>query len=96
MKINNNILKKSSFVGTIEINYNKLVKLFGLPITTIEKTSCYWSIEFDDGVVVSIYDWKPKENIKAETITRWNIGGFQNSEKKLKEYIKNKIKTINI
>ena len=67
--------------GQIAVEYNSLVETFGYPNVvgpTFEpsdnKVTCMWAIQFDDGMVVTIYDW--------DTITTpmhlhsWIVGGY--------------------
>jgi hypothetical protein len=52
-----------------------LVELFGKPETTPDtKVNVNWTIEFDEGSVASIYDWKT--GIEPELNFIWNVGGF--------------------
>jgi len=90
MKVNTKDIKidGSSLVGQIEISYFDLVSLFGEPKHTREKTSAMWDIEFDDGIVASIYDWKSGKNDSPETNIYWNIGGFHKSRERVLEFIK--------
>lgn len=90
MKINTKDIniQSSSYVGTIDVSYSTLVKLFGEPSHNREKGSCVWDIEFDDGVVASIYDWKPGKDDTPETTTVWNIGGWYQSKNHVLDYIK--------
>ena len=89
MKVNTKDIKidRSSYVGQIEISYFDLVSIFGEPKQSREKTSAIWDIEFDDGIVASIYDWKPGKNDTPETNTIWNIGGFHNSKERLIKFL---------
>jgi len=85
MKVNTGDINvnKTIYVGEILISYPILVKVFGEPKNVREKTSCIWDIEFDDGTVASIYDWKPSKDATPETTTLWNIGGFNRKAKEL-------------
>jgi hypothetical protein len=65
-------------------NYSDLVKCFGEPLLDVsgdEKTDAEWNIEFEDGTVASIYNWKNGKNFDCENgdyvkdISEWNIGG---------------------
>ena len=93
MKVNTSDinLNGSTFVGVLVIDYSVLLSLFGKPRTTDDKVSCVWDIEFDDGVVASIYIWKPGKNDKTETTTEWNIGGWYESKDHVIDYISSKL-----
>jgi len=69
--------------GYIEVPYEKLVKVFGPPEEGDGyKTQVEWRIEFEDGTIATIYDYKmskeylgPDEGLEPEEITEWHIGG---------------------
>ena len=72
----------SSLKGHINIPHYKLVDRFGEPqVWDDYKTDAQWVIEFDDGLVATIYNWKNGVNycgddgIPTNDITEWNIGG---------------------
>jgi len=72
-------LNLSSYQGYVITNYNDLVEKFGLPLygphADIDgKVTCEWCIEFGDGSVASIYDWKTGGTPLGEY--EWHIGGF--------------------
>jgi len=70
--------------GTIETTYDKLVELFGEPYqTNCGKTQVEWRIEWSDGIISTIYDWKHYSD--PLDITEWSVGG--NSPLSI-EYIK--------
>lgn len=71
-----NNLNGSHLQGVVTVDYQKLVKIFGEPerFSGDGKTTVEWDIEFDDGTVASIYDWK--EWVQAEAVTQWHVGGF--------------------
>jgi hypothetical protein len=60
--------------GYIETTYDELVKVFGNP-TELEgdKVTVEWILQFSDGTVASIYDWKLSETPMGTY--RWHIGG---------------------
>ncbi len=70
-------------VGVVYPSYNQLVRLFGPPTGNGDpfKTDAMWDIEFSDGTVATIYNWKNGRNYcgpdapAVEDITSWNIGG---------------------
>lgn len=70
--------------GLINIDYDKLVKLFGLPIQLESdgyKIDAEWVLKFEDGKIATIYNWKDGHNYlgrygkEVEDITEWHIGG---------------------
>ena len=68
--------------GSIKADYHNLEKLFGEPtIGDGYKTDAEWEIEFEDGIVATIYNWKNGKNYNGENgipiteITNWNVGG---------------------
>lgn len=70
----------TSYKGELITTYGKLVELFGEPrkASGDGKVDAEWQIEFEDGVVASIYNWKngvKYGNPNIESITEWNIGG---------------------
>ncbi len=61
--------------GEVLTTYPALVKLFGEPDHTgSDKTQVEWDIEWSDGTISTIYDWKCYGEIPEE-ITEWSIGG---------------------
>ena len=72
--------------GYIACNYNQLVELFGEPIpeqiNAGYKVDWEWNIEFPDGTIATIYNWKNGPNycgsagLHAALITEWHVGGF--------------------
>ena len=70
--------------GHVYCSYETLVSLFGEPSERYDDYKCdaQWNIEFEDGEVATIYNWKNginycgvNEGIPTEKITEWNIGG---------------------
>ena len=73
----------TSLAGNLTANYYDLVAVFGEPhYDEGYKTDAGWDIEFRDGTVASIYNWKNGKNYcgnegeTTEEITDWNVGGF--------------------
>lgn len=76
-KINGTSLK-----GYIEADYKELVAVFGDHGNGDGyKVDAEWMIEFADGTVATIYNWKNGNNycgedgLPVECITHWHIGG---------------------
>lgn len=69
--------------GEMIISYDSLVHLFGQPLDGDGyKTQAEWVIQFEDGTVATIYDWKlgacylgEDEGIPAMEVDSWHIGG---------------------
>ena len=72
----------TSHKGELITTYGKLVELFGDPrkASGDGKTDAEWKIEFENGEVASIYNYKNGAkygNPNIESITEWNIGGYK-------------------
>ena len=66
------------YQGVVMVKYKRLVEVFGEPhILGGDKTTVEWNLEFDDGTVATIYDWKENSTPKYEY--PWHIGGFHGS-----------------
>ena len=65
--------------GYVSAYYHELVAAFGEPTYTSggDKTNVEWIIEFGDGEVATIYDWKQYDT--PMDLYDWHIGGFNNS-----------------
>ena len=66
--------------GYIDASYDDLCRLFGKPEFGDYKTDWEWTIEFEDGTVATIYNWKNGPNYGASHVTpdmvnEWNVGG---------------------
>ena len=65
----------TSLKGYITTTYDELCRTFGAPTIFVgDKTNAEWFIEFEDGSVATVYDWK-LDHIPLEPY-RWHIGGF--------------------
>ena len=80
--------------GYITVDYNKLCDLLGKSQNFDGyKSDWEWDIEFADGTVATIYNWKNGPNygyegVTADTIKEWNVGGFnQQALKNVKEIL---------
>lgn len=69
-------------VGEIETTYGKLLHSFGEPHPSDGyKVDAEWTLQFDDGQVATIYNWKNGHNYlgengtSVENITDWYMGG---------------------
>tara|TARA_R110000868_G_scaffold103681_5_gene285343 strand:+ start:1199 stop:1492 length:294 start_codon:yes stop_codon:yes gene_type:complete len=74
--INNNWAKANgtSLIGYVTTTYATLVKKLGEPQTDGDKTTAEWCLEFKDGTVATIYDWKLSETPLGEY--DWHVGGI--------------------
>lgn len=68
----------TSLQGHVLTSYDTLVELFGKPTygpndEDSDKTTCEWHIEFEDGTIATIYDWKMNETPMG--IYNWHVGG---------------------
>lgn len=68
--------------GTITAGYGLLCNLFGQPHASDKyKSDAAWDIEFEDGTVATIYNWKNGKNYcgsdgyDTQKITSWHVGG---------------------
>lgn len=72
--------------GCITATYAQLVGTFGEPLPEGKfddyKSDAEWLVQFDDGTVATIYNWKnginycgSEEGTPTQDITDWHIGG---------------------
>lgn len=59
--------------GYVRTTYAQLVDLFGEGVGAGDKTTQEWILEFNDGTVATIYDWKEYET--PEYLYDWHVGG---------------------
>lgn len=77
----------TSLKGYTIATYYELVELFGEPTQgDPAKTQAEWEIEFEDGTMATIYDWK-MYGIPVEQIGEWNIGGKDSQAVELVEQV---------
>ena len=68
------------------LSYARIVEMFGEPSSQYDdfKSDAEWMIQFDDGEVATIYNWKNGKNYcgpdapPVEDIREWNVGGKNN------------------
>lgn len=72
----------TSLKGSITTTYANLFQKYGEPCKSdVYKSDAEWIIEWEDGVIGTIYNWKNGKNYlgdrgkEVENITDWNIGG---------------------
>ena len=63
----------TSLQGYMQAYYHQLVEVFGEPEGGGDKTTVEWCLEFEDGTVATIYDWKEYETPMGKY--NWHIGG---------------------
>jgi hypothetical protein len=59
--------------GYMQAYYHQLVGVFGEPTDSGDKTTAEWCLQFEDGTVATIYDWKEYETPMGRY--NWHIGG---------------------
>jgi len=77
--------------GTVKCNYDELLTAFGEPILEglDGKVDAEWDIQFPDGTISTIYNWKNGKNYRGPkglplwTIGEWNVGGNAGSSTRL-------------
>ena len=77
----------SHFMGMIggdenPLTYTRLCELFGSPMSgRDDKSSCNWVLEFEDGLIATIYDYKSskkylrEDGLSVNDMKSWHIGG---------------------
>lgn len=65
----------SSLVGEIVASFDEIREAFGDPGRPMDpaKTQVGWQLEFEDGTIATIYDWK--KPFPVTLVQLWNIGG---------------------
>lgn len=67
----------ASYKGEVRITYAELVEIFGAPDygpnADMDKVTCEWALEFADGTIATIYDWKTGHTPFGQY--EWHIGG---------------------
>ena len=64
------------------LTYTRLCELFGSPMSGRDnKSSCNWVLEFEDGLIATIYDYKSskkylgEDGLSVNDMKSWHIGG---------------------
>lgn len=68
-----NKVNGTSLQGYVSTTYDHLVSLFGQGIGPGDKTTAEWVLEFNDGSVATIYDWKEYSTPMGRY--DWHVGG---------------------
>lgn len=84
---NANLGGGTSLQGYLRVPFSRVVEVFGEPGKGDDyKVAFEWRIEFEDGTVATIYDWKSTslyddksapspEALRASEFSDWHIGG---------------------
>lgn len=69
----------SHLQGYVESTFDEIIEIFGSPkhgpdAFYLDKVTCEWVLEFEDGTIATIYDWKMCETPYNKYY--WHIGGF--------------------
>ncbi len=69
-------IEGTSYQGKISATYTALVAALGEPDegSADGKTQAEWALRFEDGTVITIYDYKMAP-VPREQVNTWNIGG---------------------
>lgn len=73
----------SSFWGsTVCTTLSKLIKVCGTPSykNGDTKVQYVWTLENNEGIVFSIYDWKEYQKFAEDESIEWHIGGFNTAD----------------
>jgi hypothetical protein len=74
----------TSLKGSIKTSYNNILNKLGPSQKDFDnsKVDAEWTIEWEDGEIATLYNWKNGRNYcgnygdRIEDIINWNIGGF--------------------
>jgi len=76
--------------GYVTTDYDTLVAVFGEPDDRNgDKVTCEWRLQFEDGTVATIYDWK--EYYTPLGTYDWHIGGMS---KRAVELVQQQLRTV--
>jgi hypothetical protein len=74
-RVDGSFIEGTRLMGYLSANYEEVVAVFGEPERWDgEKSRVEWDVQFEDGTVACIYDWR-QNAIRVEDIAEWNIGG---------------------
>ena len=69
-----NRIDGTSLKGYVEATYKEIKETLGVPDFYLgSKVVTEWALEFEDGTIATIYDWK--EDATPLDIYHWHIGG---------------------
>ena len=75
----------SHLIGVVVASYDMIKTAFGNPCGAFDdyKSQVEWEIQFEDGTIATIYDWKEGDCYHGKgqgthfsKVTEWHIGGF--------------------
>ena len=76
----------ASLVGEVKATYAELRSLFGKPLDwECDKVDAQWIVEFSDGTIATIYNWKDgvaylgEAGLPVKKITDWHVGGLSSA-----------------
>jgi hypothetical protein len=72
---NSTSINGTRYLGYVNTTYDEIVRTLGQPKegSADGKTTCEWHVEFEDGSVATVYDWKVGHTPK--NLHDWHIGG---------------------
>ena len=69
--------------GVLNTSYGEILEKFGLPtISDQYKVDALWCIEFSDGIIATIYNYKDgicylgEDGLPVDNIRDWQVGGY--------------------
>ena len=71
--------EKTGRIGTLEASYDEIIEELGEPCfgeSPDNKIRAEWVLQFENGMVATIYDYK-EYDIPLEEVTSWSIGGHK-------------------
>ncbi len=67
----------TSLQGYVRTNFSNIESKLGPALDGSDKTTAEWYLEFEDGTVATIYDWKEESTPLSDY--NWHIGGHDPS-----------------
>jgi len=99
VKINSNDIdiNGTCYAGTVNSSYTNIVNKLGSPTDSFDdyKSDAEWYVEFEGGIVATIYNWKNGKNycgedgLEIHEITEWHIGGSHMAVEWVDDYLNN-------
>ena len=76
------------FADSMLASYKDIFDKLGPPCDSFDnyKSDAEWILEFEDGTVATIYNWKNGKNylgddgLEVDQITEWNVGGHSKKD----------------
>lgn len=65
----------TALVGTIQATRAQITRVFGESLGAGDKTFFNWIIQFENGVIGTVYDWKSGVEPGPNQLMTWHIGG---------------------